>query len=592
MMRAGGGGYQPPGTGMRMGTAQRGPMGTAAGRPMSGRLRTGQTLGTPSREAAYGLALSQEVKVTDRPVTQQGMSGMKTAAGGPGRQVQDSSFFIGVLRNKMNLLQKETKRLQDEIEQHNKDSAHYGHMERTYESLLQEVKQLEGTVADYNLAVDKSRTTADPGEVAAYLHNLEDQNRREARELDETFLMKQQRQKASQELEAETMSIHRKARRRMEEKINDTEPEMVNDYRALLQRHQTLQAEAAQGQATGQGGKAALQGEYKELEKAVGRLRREGENLQLDLEIATMDPKQARERLLAKVKSDQDRLKQLDARAAEIGGVLKGMRRQLTELDADLTVEKKGEISQSKVEVLRKRDQEMTTFIENYEPAKANALQDQRVAKETIVGLLEHISQRLDEQLNIPSQDKMKELEDENSFKDKQLKSSEITMRRLQQEKEKRQQEIAKINTLDEKIPLELDTLKDRLDKMTAEMKEFEDVDGLRERATATKEHLQNLNMQYTRRRDAMRVQVQQLSAENESNKKILASSETGKTLEALEQKLRTYETNIFSLREFVETKGREIDYESLHSECKSMVEELNETIKNMDMSPSYGAAY
>lgn len=45
--------------------------GQRGGRPMSGRMRTGQVTAGPSREAAYGVALSQEVKVTDRPVTQQ-----------------------------------------------------------------------------------------------------------------------------------------------------------------------------------------------------------------------------------------------------------------------------------------------------------------------------------------------------------------------------------------------------------------------------------------------------------------------------------------------------------------------------------------
>lgn len=51
--------------GMKHSASQRG------GRPMSGRMRTGQVAAGPSREAAYGLALSQEVKITDRPVTQQ-----------------------------------------------------------------------------------------------------------------------------------------------------------------------------------------------------------------------------------------------------------------------------------------------------------------------------------------------------------------------------------------------------------------------------------------------------------------------------------------------------------------------------------------
>lgn len=108
----------------------------------------------------------------------QGMSGMKTAGGGGfGRQVQDGSFFIGVLRSKMNDIRAEISRLRAEMERHEKDFSQQGHLERTYETMLQEVKGLEGTLADYNLAVDKARTTADPGEVAKSLHDLEDQNR-------------------------------------------------------------------------------------------------------------------------------------------------------------------------------------------------------------------------------------------------------------------------------------------------------------------------------------------------------------------------------------------------------------------------------
>ena len=107
----------------------------------------------------------------------QGMSGMKTSAGGVGRQVQDGSFFIGVLRSKMNDVRAEIGRLRAEIDRHGKNLSQQGHLERTYETMLQEVKTLEGTLADYNLAVDKARTTADPGEVAKYLNDLEDHNR-------------------------------------------------------------------------------------------------------------------------------------------------------------------------------------------------------------------------------------------------------------------------------------------------------------------------------------------------------------------------------------------------------------------------------
>jgi hypothetical protein len=51
--------------------------------------------------AAQGAALGTAVNISERPVTQQGMRGMKTTHG-PARKVQDSSYYVGVLRNKVN----------------------------------------------------------------------------------------------------------------------------------------------------------------------------------------------------------------------------------------------------------------------------------------------------------------------------------------------------------------------------------------------------------------------------------------------------------------------------------------------------------
>ena len=60
------------------------------------------------------------------------------------------------------------------------------------------------------------------------------------------------------------------------------------------------------------------------------------------------------------------------------------------------------------MEVLQKRDKEMTEFIENFEQTKEAALNDQRASKATIVGLLEHISSGLESQHHIPDKGRMK----------------------------------------------------------------------------------------------------------------------------------------------------------------------------------------
>merc|ERR1711918_332965 len=94
---------------------------------------------------------------------------------------------------------------------------------------------------------------------------------------------------------------------------------------------------------------------------------------------------------------------------------------------------------------------------------------------------------------------------------------------------------------------------------MKEEMSSFDDLEGLRRRALESKTYLQ-----------------EQL----ESSKKMLESSETHTRLESLEKKLRTYAQNIFTLQEYVETRGRETDYESLKNNCVTICSNLNALAK------------
>ncbi len=66
-----------------------------------------------------------DVQVADRPVTQQGMMGMRPASAGPGRQIQDATYYSGLLRSKISLLSAEIGKLKGEIEQFNKDNTTY-----------------------------------------------------------------------------------------------------------------------------------------------------------------------------------------------------------------------------------------------------------------------------------------------------------------------------------------------------------------------------------------------------------------------------------------------------------------------------------
>ena len=56
----------------------------------------------------------------------------------------------------------------------------------------------------------------------------------------------------------------------------------------------------------------------------------------------------------------------------------------------------------------------------------------------------------------MPTQQRLREMKEEATFKEKQLESSQQTMQRLQNERKQRLAEMEKIRNLDEKIQLEL----------------------------------------------------------------------------------------------------------------------------------------
>ena len=73
--------------------------------------------------AFSGVGLATDVQVAERPVTQQGMAGMRTGlkSAGPGRQVQDLSYYMGLLRTRISDISAELNKITAEIEQRRKD---------------------------------------------------------------------------------------------------------------------------------------------------------------------------------------------------------------------------------------------------------------------------------------------------------------------------------------------------------------------------------------------------------------------------------------------------------------------------------------
>jgi intraflagellar transport protein 74 len=549
---------------------------------------TAARIATAQRKITYsGVGMETDVKVSDRPVTQQGMMGMRVRTAGPGRQVQDNTYYLGLLRNKITEITTEINKFKREISQFHADNSQYAQLERKYEAYIKEVRQLEGQLADYNLAMDKTRTGSDPADLAQYQARLKEKNEYEKREVDNIFMHRKQKDELIQKCESEIISLQQQA----EEKINQLAPDKVQEYRQLVQQNQMGQQNAARLRAELDGinqkvraaehelNRDQLRDEYHRLVNQVDRLERERGTLEEEMRTTNMDPEQVRQLLLSKVKEDNAKIATLESSLKSVNEEMGNMRRQIGDHEDQLEQRKSDEGTHQKYEVLFQRDQEMTQFIENYTETEAKGLQEQKDTQQVIVQLLEAMSKDLGRQNNMPTVAQVSEMQSDLTFKERQLKASQSTQERLEAELNKRKAELEKIDQLDKKIALELENLTTKMSSMKDQMETFKDVENLRDLSDSSRRYLLDLKQQYLRRRDAVKRLLGPLSSSYDRLKNGLLESETGKTLESLEQKLRHYEQNIHHLREFIETKSRETDFRALKDQCGRLLEEINAAV-------------
>mmetsp|Transcript_3409 Transcript_3409/g.6177 ORF Transcript_3409/g.6177 Transcript_3409/m.6177 type:complete len:609 (+) Transcript_3409:65-1891(+) len=582
-----------PGSRGALGSSAGGPPGTGGVRPGSGRrppgtgrLRTGMAQNTgPGMQAAQGVSLTASINVSDRPVTGQGVMGMKTQANGPGRLVQDPSYYVGILRKKINDVSTETKRLNTEMDQYERDQSQMIQLEKRYDSLAKNKEQLEGQLADYNLAMDKTRTSTDPEDVQQMAIQLAARNRQTGQELDRIFVLRKQRETETNQLNDQIQAYYQS----IQSRINELEPGKLRSYNELMEKQKELQQSVISSdnrlneihnairQVESDEKGYSHRKEYAALEKQVADAKRNYESLSEELEIASLDPKEAHAKFVARVNDHKKNTKSMEEQISANKTELRNLRQQLDDLTSSSFNQNEEDSSEAaKYDLLVKRDQEMTSFIDKFDEVRGGILAEQEQAKSIITGLLEHIGTGIDDSTNLPDADVKAEMEDAKVFKERNLATAKKTMESLTAERSKREKELEMLRSSEPKLVRDIASRKEAIVRMNAEIKVFSNVDAVNRKFDRTQRELQDLRKSYVRRRDSIRQQIQGISAEAESLKKQLASNDTDKELEETEKRLKHYERTIFDVREFIESKSRETDYELVRGTCLRMTDSIN----------------
>ncbi|XP_030640653.1 intraflagellar transport protein 74 homolog [Chanos chanos] len=565
---------RPPQTAIRVGTG----MVPGTSRPGT----RGGPIATPG-------VLSAQIKVADRPVTQQGLSGMRTGMKGPQRQILDKSYYLGLLRSKINELTIESSKLQKEIELFNQENSVYLSYEKRAGALADEIKDLQGQLADHNMLVDKLNTHTEMDEVVNDINVLKAQNDREAQSMDVIFTERREKEEMLRAVEDEIERV----KQATDDIVKQMSPEMRAKYTemkssnetllqeldarqeeldSLITRKEAYEAELAHSQVKQEA--VLLHEQLQELEQRREALLAEDKSMG--------SPQEERERLLNQVKEDNREIASMERQLTEMREKISQITLEIRQLDNDME-EHQGERTQ-KYKELKKREEEIDNFLEMFEETKAQEIERNQQTQASIVALLDHSSRNMNrlKQLSSVSVQELRTMQADLSFKENEMHKSQSTAKSLTSESDRLQEDLVKVEQLESKITSELNSLKTKIQQMSEELVTYGDLDSLKTAAEERKKRLQEDRVILSQRRDTFRKITQKLNEEYETLRTQLQENETHAQLTNLERKWQHHEQNNYVMKEFIASKSMESDYHPVMKNVTKQLADYNKILIDM----------
>lgn len=594
------GGLGPVQATMRPGTQMGGtqnPMGQTGRVPTAqgGRMSASRTRQGTAGQPVLGVGAMTEVKVSDRPMTMQGVMGMKTGSMGPKRQIYDKTYYLVELRKRCQELVDEVARLNKEINDIQQDNNVYASLEKRYDNLVKTVRSLEGDLADHNLATDKQRTDTRPEEVHHMYTIMKSQNEQQRADVDQILLEKRSHEEEIGRMEQEIASIARAA----EDRLNELHPDQRREYEELREESKRLSSDLGEArdeldQVSGRlnAVESRLRSDpLRTRHQQLNQTRREFENqliqLRQEVQQGSMSIPEQREILLSKVKNDNGEIVAAEKNNSELKLDNERLRAQIKEVQADAQEKKDESSDQQKYEILFTKDQEMTAFIEGFADSKAEEERKIKEKQESIERLLQNISKSLDLPTDVTPESHLRDMEDELDFKSRQLQNSETTQSRLEGELAKREGELEKIESLDVKISLELSQVEEKMKQYEKEMAErYDKIEDMKAQGALELQKLEESKRNLEERSVALRQQVNFIRLRYDSKRQQLQDDETAANLEGYESKIRQFGQTLHTLRTFILQKTSESDFRGEMASCLDVAGQLNKMLQDSALRP------
>ncbi|XP_074603118.1 intraflagellar transport protein 74 homolog [Brevipalpus obovatus] len=529
---------------------------------MASSVRTSQTLSSRPRVRTMTAVPNSPA----RPVTNTGLMAPRTARGRSaiGRQIQDKTYWMGILRAKMNELVAEISRLSKESEIMSRDEARVNVWQRKAESLARDLRTATMELSIYNEYLDRLRVDDDHGELVADIQSLETDNQRLSLTLETKFKEKKLKEeklieceKQIHQFEQDWLTLKRKFNEEQRERFERLEN---------LNRHLTKEADKLEEKITSLREKQNSLEKFddkvdsslrKDLMKALTRLR-EVEKQKNDL---TMDNSGGDERtkLLAQMKRDNQEIVSLEAK-------LKATIESGNEIESTLAAYEDIETAE-KFRDLKRKESSMNTFLNEFPANLSQEIETMKNTGESISELMEKCNRyiRYIDTLKSPPGGGL-------SSGDPSSSGGKVN---LIDEKRKLELDYNKIQQLDSKIVVELDVLRNKIKALTKDISTYSDISQLKSELEQKSDHLEEERRSFTENIQKLGKEKQVLASSLEKIRLPLEANDIYRKLKELENRL----SDLAAINEEQETKIRANDNNSLKKQVMDLVNRYNQTL-------------
>nr|CDJ97246.1 CRE-IFT-74 protein [Haemonchus contortus] len=485
-----------------------------------------------------------------RPVTQQGLSGGRAVSRlgtGSMRQVHDKSYYMGVLRSKINQISSEIARLEEVYQRGQRDRMELDVYEQRAKESAMEVKELQRKLLNYNLLEATVQELFHERQAREYEIDELGAEIEEQKRLNQTMLsgMDPNLRETYEELKKESESLSTKVEEaqdelaRLDEKKEQLELELMN---------------------------SPVKKKAMELKQLLIDLKAKEASLIAEKE-AMETPEQKKQKLIEEIKNNNEDIATIEKQIEKTNELINTAHEEIREFDssADNKLAKNNE----KYRDLMVKEREYDEFLNTFEEQKQSLLAELEKHGNEVVRILQKISANIGQvhqaELNVTAMDTDGLLHGKASAKE------------LQDLYVRLKEQIIAMDEQETRLNSEMQAFERRMQEMEEQRNVYSDIDHL---AAEVEDNIKKLDenrdtLERTlpgvrQRRDALEEQLRNLNKQLESNPEYAEIRSLQRELEMLTEKNARLQAE-------AESFEKETNYEPIKAEVKRLRALYNE---------------